>query len=107
MNTIVAELLDSWQNIDLKFFVRGDSHLWTRDTDCTLARTKRMRRTMSFVDLESLDTFGRMAMLELIRLLFRRVPESSVVNGGDVEILSDPLNPGWQPVDGGAGRCGH
>jgi hypothetical protein len=66
-----------------------------------------MARTMSFVDLEPLDTLGRMAMLELIRLLFGRVPESSVVNGGDVEILSDPLDPGWQPVDGGTGRCGH
>jgi hypothetical protein len=62
---------------------------------------------MSFVDFKTLDAFGRMTMLELIRLLFRRVPESSVVNGGDVEILSDPLNPGWQPVNGSAGRCSH
>jgi len=59
---------------------------------------------MSFVDLETLDAFGRMAMLELIRLLFGRVPESSVVNRGNVEILSDALDPGWQPVDGGTGR---
>jgi hypothetical protein len=66
-----------------------------------------VRRTMSFVDLEPFDTISRMAMLELIRLLFRRVPESSVVDGRDVEILSDTLDPGWEPVDGSTGRCSH
>lgn len=51
LNTVVAELLDSWQNIDLELSVGGDSHFWTRDTDCELAGVERVVRTMSFVDL--------------------------------------------------------
>lgn len=33
LDTVVAQLLDSRQNVPLKLLVRGDSHLRARDTD--------------------------------------------------------------------------
>ena len=45
------------------------------------------RLTVGLVDLESLDLVLRMAVLELVGVSGRRVPEASVVDGRNVEIL--------------------
>lgn len=42
----------------------------------------------------------RSLVLERVPLLLGRVPKPSVVNGRDVEVLSDPLDPGRETVDG-------
>jgi len=50
---------------------------------------------MCFIDLEPFNALGRVAMLECVSLLLGRVPESSVVDGRDIEVLGDSLDPGW------------
>jgi hypothetical protein len=65
---------------------------------------------MSLVDLQS--TFRgdlnrtRALVFEPVLLGFGRVPEPSVVDGGDGEVLSDTLDPGRQTVDGRPVRLG-
>ena len=48
----------------------------------------------------------RPLVLERVPLLLGRVPEPSVVNGRDIEVLSDPLDPGRETVDGRPVRFG-
>lgn len=62
---------------------------------------------MRFIDLESAHTIRRVAILELILLLLGRVPKSSVVNRGDVEILSDPCKPSGDAIDRHSRRKSH
>lgn len=54
---------------------------------------------MSFINLESLNTASRVTVLELIRLLFRGVPEATVVDRRYVEVLRYAGDPGRDAVD--------
>lgn len=63
--------------------------------------------TMSFVYFQAIHTASGVTMFELIGILLGRIPESSIVDGRDVQILSDSLDPGRQTVDSGARRLSH
>ena len=69
-----------------------------------------MGLTMGFVNLQPAirgDLYGtRTLVLERVPLLLRRVPEPGIVHGGNVEVLSDPLDPGRETVDGRSVRFG-
>lgn len=62
---------------------------------------------MGLVDLQTLNAVLRVPSLELVRLLLWRVPETAVVDGGDVQVLSDSVNPGWDSVNRATGWQGH
>lgn len=53
---------------------------------------------MSLVDTQALGLPGP-SMLEVVALAGGRVPEYGVVYRGDVQILDDTLDPGWDAVD--------
>lgn len=57
---------------------------------------------MSFVYFQTFNTLGRVAMLELVFLLLRRVPETGVVNWGYIEVLGYPLDPRRKSINGSA-----
>lgn len=64
-------------------------------------------RTVGLVNLETIDAVFGVTVLELVLLLLGRVPEPSVVNGGNVKILSDTLDPDGETVDRRSIRFGH
>lgn len=64
-------------------------------------------RTVSLVDLQTLNGVGRVSMLELVGVLGGRVPEPSVINRRNVKILSDAFDPRWEAVDHLAARRRH
>lgn len=62
---------------------------------------------MRLVDLQTLDRVVRVAMLELVLSLGRWVPEPSIVDWRNIEILSDSGRPSWKPVDRFTRRSRH
>lgn len=107
LDGVVAELLDARQGVLGELGVGPHSRLRRADADCRETSSARMtkffqvwsarsERTVSFVHLGR-DRLGRARVLEAIRV--GRVPEAGVVNGRDVEVLSDALDPSWQSVD--------
>ena len=54
---------------------------------------------MSLVNFETLDRIGSVTVLELISLISGWVPESSVVDRRDVQILGNSGNPRGYAVD--------
>lgn len=53
---------------------------------------------MSLVDAQTLWLLGP-GMLEGVALICGRIPEDSVVDWRDVEILHDSLDPYWEAID--------
>lgn len=86
LDSIVAQTLNARQHVLRELFVSGHPCIRGRDTN------------VSLVDTQALGLLGP-AMLEGVALVGGRVPEYSVVYRGDVQVLDDSLDPGWDSVD--------
>ena len=80
LDGIVAQPLDTREGITCEFCVCSNAIFARRDPD------------MSFIDTKALGG-GRGWVFELVTLIFRGIPESGVIRGRDIEILSDPTDP--------------
>lgn len=63
--------------------------------------------TMSFIDLQSFDALLRVPVFELMDLLLWGIPEASVINGRNIEILGHSLNPDRDSIDAFSRRQSH
>ena len=75
-------------------FVCRHSQLWRRDSN------------VCFVDSDTLSLLGS-GVLEDVTFVRGRIPESCIVDGGNVEVLSDICDPGWYAFDSFAGGSDH
>ena len=80
LDGVVAQLLDTREDITRKLCVGSDAIFVRRDPD------------MSFIDTKALGgRWGR--VFELVTLFLGGIPESGIIRGGDIEILSDSTDP--------------
>ena len=80
LDGIVAQLLDTREDIAREFGIGSNTMFTRRDPD------------MGFVDARALwGWWGR--VLELVTLFLWGIPEPGVICGREVEILSDPTDP--------------
>ncbi|KAI3492991.1 hypothetical protein L1887_42366 [Cichorium endivia] len=86
LDGVVAELLDTRQDVLCEFFELADARLGSGDADVCL------------VDLDVIG-LGRLGVLDGVALLLGRVPEARVVHGRNVQILRDAEDPCWQTLD--------
>jgi hypothetical protein len=80
---VVAEVLNPGEDVARELLVRRDSRFRGRYAD------------MGFVDAGAL---GLRRSLVLEDVLVRRIPEARIVDGGDVEVLRDAGDPGWEAL---------
>lgn len=80
LDGVVAQPLDAREGITCELCVCPNAILARRDSD------------MSFIDTKALGS-GWGWVFEFITLFFWGIPESSVIRGRDIEILSDPADP--------------
>ena len=91
LDNIVSQFRNPREGVLGELLVRPDASFGRRDSDMPLVDTDTSR-------------LGRGLVFGLIDLLGGWVPESSIVYGGDGEILSDATNPGRDPLSSFAGR---
>jgi hypothetical protein len=86
LDSIVAQTLNARQHVLGELFVSGNPCIWGRDAH------------VSLVDTQTLGLLGS-GMFEVVALVGGRVPEYGVVYWGDVQILDDTFDPGWDSID--------
>jgi len=94
LNNIVSQMVYSRQHILCELLVQRHSQLWGRDSN------------VCFVDSCG-EGLLRSRVLEHITFGGRRVPESTVINRRDVQILSDICDPSWDSFNSFAGGQDH
>lgn len=86
LDNIVAQIFDTGQHVSGELLVGGHTLFGGGDTDMGLVHSSTAR-------------LGWSGVLELVSLFSRRVPESSIVCGRDVQILSYVFDPRRETVN--------
>ena len=86
LDGVISQILDSTKNIAGEFPVSTDARFRCGNAD------------VSLIDPDILRLL-RPGILENIFFFGRRIPESSIINGRDSQVLGDPFDPSWQSLD--------
>ena len=86
LDNVVAQILNAGQDVSRELLVRPHASLGGRYANVRLVYAH-------------IIGLGRSRVLELVLLGLGRVPEARLVNGGDVEVLRDALDPGWDTLN--------